>query len=53
MGRRHRYGYDDGFHSGFVTAVNRMEGMERRVHFRHFASGPNEVAAFKAAASQH
>lgn len=37
----------------FVTAVNRMEGMERRVHFRHFASGPNEVAAFKAAASQH
>ena len=37
----------------FVTAVNRMEGMDQRVRFRHFASAPTEVAAFKAAASQH
>ena len=37
----------------FVTAVNRMEGMDQRVRFRHFASAPQDVAAFKAAASQH
>ena len=37
----------------FVTAVNRMEGMDQRVRFRHFASSPDAVAAFKAVVSQH
>ena len=37
----------------FVTAINRMEGIAQRVRFRHLASDPAAVSAFKASAGQH